>query len=162
MAPAPVMLECGVNWRNRWTFWGFAITVLAIVSVPSVEWVSTLRDYARFAEGWQPQPLRPSRTTFTPREGRGVPDAEPDMVSVEFRHKAPRAQSVELIGDFNAWTPGLLKMRRNPNGTWSIVVPVPPGRCRYLYWVDGGPQLDTETPTEPGPRGLTVSVRMVK
>jgi hypothetical protein len=151
-----------VNWRNRWVFWGLVAGVLALISVPSVEWVETLRDYARFAEGWEPTPLKPTQTTFTPHESRTVPADEPALVPVDFRHKAPRAKSVELVGDFNAWTPGLLKMRRNSNGTWSMVVPVPPGPCKYLFLVDGEPQLDTEQATADGPDGRRVSLRLVR
>lgn len=151
-----------MNWRNRWVFWGLTAAVLALVSVPSVEWVETLHDYATFAEGWEPAPLKPTRTTFTPREGRIIPDEEPALVPVEFRHKAVRAKSVELVGDFNAWSPGLLKMRRNPRGTWSIVVPVPPGPCKFLYLVDGEPELDTEMGTADGPEHRRVSERIVK
>ncbi len=143
-------------------FWGLTAVVLALISVPSIEWVETLRDYARFAEGWEPAPLKPTRTTFTPRESLGAPEEEPALVPVEFRHKAVRAKSVELVGDFNAWSPGLLKMRRNARGTWSIVVPVPPGPCKYLYLVDGEPELDTETGTADGPERRRVSERNVK
>jgi len=151
-----------VNWRNRWVFWGLVAGVLALISVPSVEWVETLRDYAHFAEGWEPTPLKPSRTTFTPRESPIDPAQEPALVPFDFRHKAPRAKSVELVGDFNAWTPGLLKMRRNANGTWSLVVPAHPGPCRYLYLVDGEPELDTEVDTADGPDKRRVSLRTIK
>ena len=100
-----------MNWRNRWTFWALTIAVVALISIPSVEWVRALRDYAAVAEGWTPAPLRPTQTTFTPREVHGDPDI-PELRPFEFKHKAPKAKSVEVVGDFNAWKPGLLRMQK--------------------------------------------------
>lgn len=151
-----------MNWRNRWVFWGLVTTLLALISVPSVEWVAALREYANFAEGWEPSPLRPTRTTFTPRDGRASQVSEPVLKPVEFKHRAPRAKSVELVGDFNAWAPGLLKMNRSASGVWSLVVPVQVGRHKYLFLVDGDPQADPGAETTDGPEGRRVSVRTVK
>ena len=151
-----------VNWRNRWVFWGLVAGVLALVSVPSIEWIETLRDYARFAEGWEPTPLKPTQTTFTPRENRQSPLDEPALTPVEFAVRAPRAKSVELVGDFNAWTPGLLRMRRGARGEWAIVVPLQAGRHKYLFLVDGEPRVDRGQPTADGPEGRRVSVRTVQ
>jgi hypothetical protein len=149
-----------VNWRNRWVFWGLVAGVLALVSVPSIQWIETLRDYARFAEGWEPTPLKPSQTTFTPRETRAAPD-EPALIPVDFALKAPRAKAVELVGDFNAWTPGLLRMSRRGRDQWSITVPLQAGRHRYLFLVDGEPTVDPGQQTVDGPEGRRVSVRTV-
>lgn len=135
------------------------IAVLALVSVPSVQWIESLRDYARFASGWEPTPLKPSHTSFTPRDREG--DDAPELKSVEFRHKAPKAKSVELVGDFNAWKPGLLKMKRGGNGTWSIAVPLHPGKHKYLFLDDGQPVVDPSAPTSDGPEGRRVSVKAV-
>lgn len=151
-----------MNWRNRWTFWALVIAVLALISVPSVEWVEALRDYARFASGWEPTPLRPSETTFTPREDNSLKTPEPELKPFEFKHKAPRAKSVELVGDFNAWKPGLLKMKRGDRGLWSLVVPVLPGPHKYLFLDDGVPMVDPSTGTADGPEGRRVSLRIVK
>jgi hypothetical protein len=151
-----------VNWRNRWTFWALVIAVLALISVPSYQWIEALGDYARFASGWEPTPLKPSETTFTPREGRPPEPDEPELKPFEFKHKAPRAKSVELVGDFNAWKPGLLKMKRGSGGLWTLVVPLHPGRHKYLFLDDGEPKVDPSTGTADGPEGRRVSVRVVK
>ena len=151
-----------MNWRNRWTFWAVVIAVLALVSVPSVEWIQALRDYSRFAGGWEPMPLKPGRTTFTPREGRAPEAVEPELKPFTFTHKAPKAKSVELVGDFNAWKPGLLKMKRGDGGLWTLVVPLPPGRHKYLFLDDGEPKVDPGAATANGPEGRRVSVRLVK
>jgi hypothetical protein len=151
-----------MTWRNRWTFWALVIAVLALVSVPSVEWVEALRDYARFAGGWEPTPLKPAPTAFTPRESRSPDADEPELKPVLFKHKAPKAKSVELVGDFNAWKPGLFKMKRGDRGVWSLVVPLHTGRHKYLYLDDGVPQVDSSTAADDGPEGRRVSVTTVR
>lgn len=150
-----------MEWRNRWAFWGVVAAVLALVSVPSVEWADALRDYARLASGWDPAPLRPTRTTFTPRESRLAGEAA-ELAPVEFRHKAPRAKSVELVGDFNAWEPGVLRMSRGADGVWSVSLPLPAGRHKYLFLTDGEPRVDPGAETADGPEGRRVSVRSVR
>jgi 1,4-alpha-glucan branching enzyme len=151
-----------VNLRNRWTFWALAIAVLALISVPSIQWLEALSDYARFASGWEPMPLKPTRTTYTPREDRTAEPDEPELKPFEFKHKAPKARSVELVGDFNAWKPGLLKMKRGDRGLWTLVVPLRPGPHKYLFLDDGEPRVDPSTGTTDGPEGRRVSLRTVK
>lgn len=148
-----------MNWRNRWTFWATVAAVLALVSVPSITWVSALNDYRRFLSGWEPAPLKPTGTTFTPQDAGG---SVPSLTPVEFRHKAPKAKSVELVGDFNGWKPGLLKMSRSGDGTWTVSIPVLEGRHKYLFLVDGEPAIDEKAETTDGPHGRRVSVRTVK
>lgn len=150
-----------MNWRNKWTFWALTIAVIAIISVPSVTWVESLRDYAGFASGWEPSPLKPTHPSFTPHEAHELP-AEPELKPFEFKHKAPRAKSVELVGDFNAWKPGLLKMKRRSDGLWTLVVPVRPGAHKYLFLDDGQPVVDPSAQTADGPEGRRVSVRTVR
>lgn len=147
-----------MNWRNKWTFWATVAAVLALISVPSVTWMSTLNDYRRFLSGWEPAPLKTSSTHYTPHGGGSTPV----LTSVEFRHKAPKARSVELVGDFNAWKPGLLRMIRGGDGVWTISIPVLAGRHKYLFLVDGEPKVDERADTADGPQGRRVSVRTAK
>ena len=148
-----------MNWRSKWAFWALVAAVLALLTIPSYQWVSALNDYRRFLSGWEPAPLRPTATSFTPHGGGR---AEPALTSVEFRHKAPKAKSVELVGDFNAWKAGLLKMKRGSGGVWTLVVPLHPGRHKYLYLDDGEPKVDERAETADGPHGRRVSVKVVK
>lgn len=148
-----------MNWRSKWAFWGAVAAVLALVSIPSVEWISALSEYRRFLSGWEPSTIKPSSTSFTPRESKTVETA---LVGYEFRHKAPKAKSVELVGDFNAWKPGLLKMNRGGDGIWTLSVPVLEGRHKYLFLVDGDPKIDDHAETGDGPSGRRVSVRTIK
>lgn len=150
-----------MEWRNRWTFWALAVVVIALISIPSIEWVETLHDYAEVAGGWTPAPLKPTHTTFTPREGHRLEPDVPELKPFEFKHKAPKAKSVELVGDFNAWKPGVLKMRKN-GGLWTLVVPLRPGPHKYLFLDDGQPVVDPSAQTADGPEGRRVSMRVVK
>ncbi|UPT76119.1 MAG: glycogen-binding domain-containing protein [Elusimicrobiota bacterium] len=93
-----------------------------------------------------------------PRDGR----RDAPLVAVEFRHRAPKAKSVELVGDFNAWKPGLLRMTRGGDGVWTLSLPVVEGRHKYLFLVDGDPKVDEKADTADGPEGRRVSVRTVK
>lgn len=147
-----------MNWRSKWAFWGTVGAVLALISIPSVTWVSELNDYRRFLAGWEPTPLKTTATTYTPHDG----GATPSLISVEFRHKAPKAKVVELVGDFNAWKPGLLKMNRGADGVWAISLPVREGRHKYLFLVDGEPTVDERADTADGPQGRRVAVRSFK
>ena len=149
-----------MNWRKRWAFWGLVAVVLSLISIPSVEWIAAFEDYFRFAGGWEPSPLKPTMTSFIPHDDRTP--AAPTLKPVEFHLKEPNARSVELVGDFNAWKPGLLKMTRGPGGTWTFVLPVRPGRHKYLFLVDGEPQVDPPAETTVGPEGRRVSVRTVQ
>lgn len=45
------------------------------------------------------------------------------------------AKSVDILGDFNSWTP--TPMRREPNGFWAIRLKLPPGRYEYGFQIDG-------------------------
>lgn len=143
---------------GKWAFWSAFAVVMGLVTIPSIEWMSALKDYAGLMSGWEPAPLRQTTVRSTPREGHVDP---PELKPVEFRLSAPKAKSVELVGDFNAWAPGLLKLSRSGE-SWSIVVPVPPGTRRYLFLVDGEPRVDPKADTAEGPEGRRVSVRKVR
>ncbi len=49
----------------------------------------------------------------------------------------PAARSVELLGDFNGWTARHTTLARDAAGTWTVTVPLPPGRHEYAFLVDG-------------------------
>jgi Glycogen recognition site of AMP-activated protein kinase len=55
---------------------------------------------------------------------------------VRFTLKAPDAQRVSLVGDFNNWDPTITTLQQ-ANGTWTVVIPVTPGRHQYGFVVDG-------------------------
>jgi len=56
---------------------------------------------------------------------------------VLFRIRAPGADLVSVIGDFNGWDPERHPMREAGNGWWEIALPVGPGARQYAFVIDG-------------------------
>ena len=59
---------------------------------------------------------------------------------VSFFCPAPRAKSVELVGDFNDWQP--MPMNHAVDGWWTAQVELCHGHHHYQFLVDGQPMLD--------------------
>jgi hypothetical protein len=59
--------------------------------------------------------------------------------SVTLRVKAPRAQLVEVSGDFTSWTP----VRLDPvsDGSWAVTLPIGPGKYQMNLRLNGGDWL---------------------
>ncbi len=57
---------------------------------------------------------------------------------VRFVFVDPRASTVEIVGDFNAWTKGVTKLERTAApGVWSASVALPSGRHEYAFIING-------------------------
>ena len=57
---------------------------------------------------------------------------------VHFQIHAPGAERVELVGDFNNWTPGAIQLRGpDASGHWTTDVELPEGRYEYQFLVNG-------------------------
>jgi len=57
---------------------------------------------------------------------------------VLFATQAPGATNVAIAGDFNNWQPEATLMERNGDGnSFVALLPLPPGRYRYRYVIDG-------------------------
>jgi len=66
-----------------------------------------------------------------------------EALHVRFSIRAPAARRVSLVGDFDRWDPAALPMRASSDGeTWTLDVPLPPGRHVFAYAVDGGLRTD--------------------
>jgi 1,4-alpha-glucan branching enzyme len=61
---------------------------------------------------------------------------------VNFVCFAPEAKQVTIMGDFNDWDPEAHPMKRQPDGAWTIGVPLNHGHHHYQFVVDGKPVLD--------------------
>jgi chromosome partitioning protein len=98
-------------------------------------------------EAWLSR-LRPTAPTLTPD-------------GVVFAIEAPHARSVQLVGDFNGWTPDRNEMM--PSGAvWTSVLKLQPGRYQYRYVVDGHWRSDPlNGEVEPSPYGGDNSVLVV-
>ena len=69
---------------------------------------------------------------------RATTAARPDTAVVQFVFIAQGAASVALVGDFNDWDATSTPMRpAMQGGLWSVAVPLPPGRHRYAFLIDG-------------------------
>ncbi len=51
--------------------------------------------------------------------------------------KAPHAEAVSLMGDFNQWNQKVHPMKQEGDGTWKKIIMVQPGRYEYRFLVDG-------------------------
>jgi hypothetical protein len=57
--------------------------------------------------------------------------------SVQFVVRAPGAQRVSLVGDFNDWDGDATPLRSAAGGLWTVTVPLTAGRYTYTFVVDG-------------------------
>lgn len=68
----------------------------------------------------------------------GVPASRSsDLQPTQFVFVAKDARQVTIAGDFNDWNATSAPMQKLPNGVWSIVLPLAPGRHVYSFVVDG-------------------------
>lgn len=57
---------------------------------------------------------------------------------IKFVLVAPHASTVSVVGDFNNWDARATPMIRTPTGgTWSVAIPLQPGRHIYAFVVNG-------------------------
>lgn len=67
-----------------------------------------------------------------------APDQARPAAPVQFVLVAPGARTVAVVGDFNDWDPTATPLSTVGRGElWSVIVPLPPGRHRYSFLVDG-------------------------
>jgi hypothetical protein len=148
--------------RRKWAFWLFVCLLAVITVIPSAVLLRALRNYCSFLTGAAPSTIRPVPVNFLDRDGDFRSSPEPDLRFVEFRLRAPKAKTVQLIGDFNGWKAGALPLSRAGGGAWELMLPLPPGSYRYLFLVDGQTTTDPAARTETAADGKTVSVRTAK
>lgn len=74
-----------------------------------------------------------ARTASIPGAGKS------DTVHVvRFVFVDPAASTVEIVGDFNAWTKGVTSLERGPApGVWTASVALPAGRHEYAFIING-------------------------
>lgn len=84
--------------------------------------------------------------------------------AVVFVSLYPRAETVQIAGDFNGWKPAETPMTKvGESGVWKASLKLPAGKYRYRLVVDGKWQQDPYNEiTEPNPFGDLNSVLEVK
>jgi hypothetical protein len=66
------------------------------------------------------------------------PPLAPHDTIIKFVLVAPLAATVSVVGDFNEWNASATPMNRTPTGgTWSVAIPLRPGRHVYAFVVNG-------------------------
>ncbi len=65
-----------------------------------------------------------------------------NLRAVNFVCHATQAQSVSLVGDFNAWNPSANLMKQMPDRSWLLTLELRHGHHRYAFLVDGKLTLD--------------------
>ncbi|HET9710103.1 MAG TPA: isoamylase early set domain-containing protein [Gemmatimonadales bacterium] len=94
------------------------------------------------------------------RSPQSVAPPAADVTPVQFVVVSPGAESVSLVGDFNDWDARLTPMRAGRDGRlWTVTIPLPPGRHRYAFLVNGARWLaDPSAPRAPDDFGTPSSV----
>lgn len=77
-----------------------------------------------------------------------LPDTQRSRV-IKFVLVAPQAAHVAVVGDFNGWDISASPAKRQPDGTWTTFVSLPPGRHVYSFVVDDQFIRDPDAPRAP-------------
>lgn len=75
--------------------------------------------------------------------------AQPGLLegSVQFRYRDSLARSVSVVGDFNGWSKGEDRLRRDSLGLWTVRRAIWPGLFQYKFVIDGERyELDPSNP----------------
>lgn len=143
-----------------------AAAAFALVSVPSVLFNNAIKKYFTFVGHWSVANIKPTRTGLIPpvrvHSERPVEPPQPDLHFVKFSVKIAGAKEVKIAGDFNKWNPEALVLVKKDARTWEALVPLPPGRYKYLCRIDGQDVLDPLNPDTELDSGRKVSVLTVK
>lgn len=95
-------------------------------------------------------------------------ETEPDgsQTRVTFRRRAEVGErSVAVVGEFNSWSTGTNLMTAQDDGSWSVTIPMSPGRAyRFRYLVDdqrweNDPDVAEVVPNDLGGQDSLVDLR---
>lgn len=143
-----------------------ALAAFALVSVPSVLFNNAIKKYFSFVGHWNVAVVKPSRSgslpPARPRGERPEEPPQPELRFVRFSVKVAGAKEVKVAGDFNKWNPEALVLAKKDNGLWEAMVPLPPGRYKYICRIDGQDVLDPLNPDTALETGRKVSLLTVK
>ena len=143
-----------------------AAAAFALVSVPSVLFNNAIKKYFSFVGHWSVANIKPSRPGVLPptrvHAERPHEPPQPELRFAKFSIKIAGAKEVKIAGDFNKWNPDALSLVKKDAKTWEALVPLPPGRYKYLCRIDGQDVLDPLNPDTEMESGRKVSVLTVK
>ena len=143
-----------------------AAAVFGLVSVPSVIFNNAIKKYFSFVGQWNVATIKPSRTAVIPsmhaRADKSPEAPQPELRFARFTIKIAGAKDVRIAGDFNRWNPEALVLSKKDAKTWEAIVPLPPGKYKYLCRIDGQDVLDPLNLDTDMESGRKVSVLTVK
>jgi hypothetical protein len=78
--------------------------------------------------------------------------------TLNFSFTGPPGEKVTVAGSFNGWDPFMYELAENPAGTYSLSIPLPPGKYQYIFFHRGERRLDPYNPSRVYSRdGIPVS-----
>ena len=147
-----------------------ALIALVLVSVPTVVFNQALKKYFNFMGSWSVAAVKPSKVTQLPPMHARIPGQsnelpQPELRFVKFAIKIINDKDVKTVrvaGDFNKWNPEALSLVKKPGNIWEAILPLPPGKYKYLCRIDGKEVLDPLNPDTDMEEGRKVSLLTVK
>ena len=152
--------------KARWAAWewlvrprSFQLSPLGGFAMAGAAAAVMLVAVSQVSDDPQPQPVPPIAIVTDP-----VPSAPvSQQQSVQFVFRAPSAQRVALVGDFNDWDSEATPLRQVPGGMWIVTVPLTAGRYTYTFVVDGerwmaDPSAPPAPPDDSGRPGSVVTI----
>src|SRR5438105_12914450 len=94
------------------------------------------RGYDRALPAAKPRELPPAATAKDAPVVERFTWQKSDARQVTLRANAPRAQTVEITGDFTNWVP--IRLSAESKGWWAITLPLSPGKYQMNLRVNGG------------------------
>ena len=148
--------------RRKILFWVVLCASFTLIAVPSVLMFENIRTYARTVP---PDDTAPASghgargRAATTRATAG--NTAPDVKFIRFSFKSADAKAVFLEGDFNLWKKDRLPLKKEDKNKWNLLLPLPPGRYRYRFVVDGKETLDPDAKETDKVDEEQVSVKLV-
>ena len=126
--------EQRVRVARRWKVSGAVGGVAAAAALVAAVWLSGAR--ANPPATAVTPPATASAPSVAPVDARLARDAK-GLTTVQVVLRAPDAQRVSVVGDFNGWDSAADAMTRDPvSGLWSHTLALRPGRHVYAFVVD--------------------------
>ena len=66
--------------------------------------------------------------------------------TASFTFQGPPGETVTVAGSFNGWDPFMYELKEGPAGTYSLNLPLPPGKHQYIFFHRGERRLDSYNP----------------